>query len=179
MLRCRRCALAWALFCLLAAAGGLVQAQTVSMVPHVSVPAASPFEVYVYLDADAVPLQGVEVRITFDPLIVSLDQVTAGDWFTTSGLPYYFYDYTTAGTAEIHFTGALLGASSDHNGVIGVCRFTALVAGVSPLTFTDWDVRGPENVDVGAGHSTGDRIVIEEAVGAEILTFSRLKALYR
>ena len=165
--------------CLVLLAARAAAAQSVSMVPHEAVPAASPFEVFVYLDTDGLLLQGVEIRIAFDPGIVALQQVTAGDWFTASGLPYYFYDYTTPGTAEIHFTGALLGAGRTQNGVIGACRFAALAPGVSPLEFLDWDVRGPDNVDVGASHSTGDRIIIEEAVGAEEVTFGRVKLLYR
>jgi len=160
-------------------AAGSAAAQTVSIVPHVAVPSASPFEVYVYLDTDGRELQGVEISIGFDTAVVALAEVTAGDWFTTAGLPYYFHDYTTPGTAVIHFTGALLGAGTTGNGVLGICRFTALVPGTSPLTFLDWDVRGPENVDVAAAHSTGDRIVIEEAVAAGETTFGRLKLLYR
>ncbi len=180
MLRCRPWRLPAVVSILLAVAiAGGARAQTVSIVPHVATPVGSPFEIYVHLDTDGLALQGVEIRIGFEPSLVSLQQVVAGDWFTSSGLPFYFHDYTTPGTAEIHFTGALLGDTSDRNGVLGICRFTAVAVGVSPLTFLDWDVRGAANEDVGAAHSTGDLIVIEEAVAARTLTFGQVKALYR
>lgn len=154
-------------------------AQTVSMVPHISMPTTITFLVYVHLDTDSQDVQGVEIELTFDETIVRLDDITAGDWFTSSGMEYFFWDYTTPGTDVIHFTGALLHEGRTANGVIGVCHFTALNPGVSPLDFVDVDVRDSANADLGAEHSIGDRIIIDTSVRNERLGFGDLKALYR
>lgn len=154
-------------------------AQSVYMVPHVALPTTSTFTVYFYLDADAQEVMGVEVSLEFDETIVQLDGIDAGDWFTTSGLDWFFWDYTTPGTDTIHFTGALLDEGRVANGVIAVCRFTAIGLGVCPVDFTDVDVRDASNQTYAAGHSTGDQIIIDAAIGNETMSFGDIKALYR
>jgi hypothetical protein len=154
-------------------------AQTVSMVPYIAMPVTYTFPVYVYLDSDFEVVQGVEVSMTFDPTIVHLDGIAPGDWFTGSGLEYFFWDHTTPGTDTIHFAGALLQMGQVADGVLGVCTFTALAGGVSPVDFVDVDVRDADNLDLGAGHSTGDQIVIDLAIADESLCFGEVKALYR
>jgi len=64
-------------------------------------------------------------------------------------------------------------------GQIGICRFTALEAGISPLDFLGVEVRDFQNQDVHAGHSFGDRIVIDQAIPVEPGSFGRVKALFR
>ncbi len=156
-----------------------VGAQTVSMVPHVSIPTTTEFLVYVYLDSDDQDVQGVEIKLTFDKTIVRLDEITAGDWFTTSGLDYFFWDYTTPGADTIHFTGALLHEGQVTSGVIGICHFAALGPGICPVDFVDVDVRNSINQDLGAGHSVGDQIIIDNAIRNERLGFGEIKMLYR
>jgi len=167
----------WA--CLLLLLALPLAAQTVSMVPHVAVPDTSVFSVYVYLDSDLQDVQGVEIAMTFDNTIVRLDGIDEGDWFSDSGLEHFFFDYTTAGTDTIHFTGALLHEGRTADGVLGICNFTALAVGVSPVDFVDVDVRDSDNVDLEAAHSSGDQIIIEAAIAAESLGFGDVKRLYR
>lgn len=173
---CRSCS--WVLVILLALAAPLC-AQTVSMVPHIAEPVTYSFSVYIYLDSDFQDVQGVEISMTFDNTIVHLNGIAAGDWFTSSGLEYFFWDYTTPGTDTIHFTGALLHQGQVANGVIGICSFTALAQGISPVDFVDVDVRNSVNTDLGAAHSTGDLIIIDLAVANESLSFGAIKTLYR
>ena len=154
-------------------------AQTVSMVPHIAEPVTIAFSVYVYLDSDFEDVQGVEISMTFDETIVQLEEILPGDWFTSSGLEYFFWDYTTPGTDTIHFTGALLHEGRVANGVLGICNFTAIAVGVSPVDFVDVDVRDSVNADLGAAHSTGDLIIIDFAIADESLSFGEIKTLYR
>ncbi|MBU0742180.1 cohesin domain-containing protein [bacterium] len=156
-----------------------IAAQTVTMVPHVAVPATATFSVYVHLDADFLDVQGVEIALDFDPAIVRLDGIAPGDWFASSGLEYFFWDYTTPGTDAIHFTGALLHEGRTANGVIGICNFTALAVGISPVDFVDVDVRNSTNQDLGAAHSVGDLIVIEQVIVGERLRFGEVKSLFK
>jgi len=154
-------------------------AQTVSMVPHVAIPSASTFTVSFYLDSDYQDVMGVEVELTFDETIVQLDQITIGDWFTSPGREYFFWDYTTPGTDRIHFTGALFDEGQVANGVLGICHFSVLSPGICPVDFVDVDVRDSNNQDYGANHTTGDQIIIDYAIGNETLSFGRVKTLYR
>ena len=154
-------------------------AQTVSVVPHVAEPVTYTFPINVYLDSEYEEVQGVEVVMTFDPVIVRLDGIAPGDWFTDSGQAYFFWDHTTPGTDTIHFTGALLDQGQVANGVIGICTFEALAQGVSPVDFVDVDVRDAGNMDLGAGHSTGDQIIIDLAIDSEAFSFGEVKTLYR
>ena len=172
--RLRACCL-WALILLASTAA----AQTVSMVPHVATPLTTTFTVYIHLDTDGQDVMGVEVSADFDPGIVRLDGIDEGDWFVTSGLESFFWDYTTPGTSTIHFTGALLNQGRSESGVIAVCRFTALTVGESPVDFTDVDVRDAANAPYAAGHSVGDRIIIDDAIGNEVASFGDIKRLYR
>ncbi len=154
-------------------------AQTVSMVPHVAMPTTTEFTVYFHLDTDTNDVMGVEISATFNDAVVQLDGIDAGDWFTASGLDWFFWDYTTPGTGTIHFTGALLNQGRTASGVIAVCRFTALAPGVSPVDFTDVDVRDAANQPYPAGHSVDDLIIIDDAIPADSLSFGQVKALYR
>ena len=119
------------------------------------------------------------ISLSFDPLLVRLEGIDPGAWFTEGGAEWFFWDYTHPGTELIHFTGSRLGSASSVGGQIGICRFTALEAGISPLDFLGVEVRDFQNQDVHAGHSFGDRIVIDQAIPVEPGSFGRVKALFR
>ncbi len=147
--------------------------------PSVSVPVTMVFTVDLRIDAVGSQVKGAEVAVDFDPAIVALDAVTPGDWVTTQGLLYYFYDYTTGGTSSIHFAMSFLDGVATDGGVLAVCHFTAIDVGTSPLDFVDVDVRDIDNQTLPFLHSTGDQIVIEQAVATEPTTFGAIKSLFR
>ena len=154
-------------------------AQTVFVQPPESVPAQEDFTLAVVLDTGGAEVLGLEISLSFDPLLVRLEGIDPGDWFTGGGAEWFFWDYTHPGTELIHFTGSRLGSASSAGGPVGICRFTALEPGISPLDFLGVEVRDFQNQDVHAGHSFGDRIVIDQAISAESGSFGRVKALFR
>jgi hypothetical protein len=154
-------------------------AQSLSFTPPVSIPVAVDFDVAIDIVAGGAAVMGAEVAATFDPAIVRLDGISAGGWFTAAGQPYYFHDYTTTGASTIHFAAALLGDDRVADGTLAVCHFSALAAGVSPLVFVDVDVRDGTNLDLGATHSEGDRIVIQTAIPIEASAWGAVKSLWR
>jgi hypothetical protein len=142
-----------------------VQAQQIAMSPALTGPTQTAFTVDVAMTTAGLPVTGMTVHVTYDPLVVRLDGIDPGSWFSSQGgggVAYFFHDFTTEVPAgHLQFDGALLGASSAAGGQAAVCRFTALHPGVSPLTFVEVEVRGPDNQDLGFGHSTGDLIRID------------------
>ena len=154
-------------------------AQSLSFTPPVSIPVAVDFDVEIDLAADGASTMGVEVAATFDPAIVRLNGISPGGWFTAAGQPFYFHDYTTAGASTIHFAAALLGDDRVADGTLAVCHFSALMAGVSPLVFVDVDVRDGTNLDLGAAHSVGDRIIIQTVIPVDASAWGDVKSLWR
>lgn len=154
-------------------------AQTVFVQPPESVPAQEEFTLAVVLDTAGVEVLGLEISLSFDPLLVRLEGIDPGAWFTDGGAEWFFWDYTHTGTELIHFTGSRLGSASSTGGQVAVCRFTAQEAGISPLDFLGVEVRDFLNQDVHAGHSYGDRIVIDQAVAVVPDSFGGIKSLYR
>ena len=132
------------------------------------------------IDCAGQEVKGVETTLTFDPLIVTLDAITPGPWYTNSGLPYFFYDYTPDDPpGTIHFASSVLEGTNNQSLSIAVCHFTAVTFGSTPVDFQDVDVRGTDNMDLGFGHSTGDMIHIDQVVADTSTTFGRLKVLFR
>ncbi|MDO9172179.1 MAG: hypothetical protein Q7W29_10140 [bacterium] len=154
-------------------------AQSVSFTPPVSVPVTVVFDVAIDIAAGGTAVMGTEIAATFDPAIVRLDGISAGGWFTAAGQPYYFHDYTISGASTIHFAAALLGDARVADGTLAICHFTALAAGVSPLVFVDVDVRDGTNLDLGAAHSVGDRIIIQTAIPVDASAWGDVKSLWR
>ncbi len=146
-------------------AGSGAQAQQIVMSPSLTVPQQTEFTVDVAIITAGVPVTGLAVRVTYDPQVVRLDDITPGSWFTShgdGGVAYFFHDFTgEVADGELQFDGALLGASASTGGQIAVCHFTALSSGESPLVFVEVDVRGPENEQLAFGHSTGDLIRVD------------------
>jgi hypothetical protein len=132
------------------------------------------------IDCVGQAVKGVEAELTFDPLLLHLDAVTAGSWYTDTGRDYYFFDYTSVDPqGTIHFASSVLDGTNDQSLTIAVCHFTVLDFGSTPVIFQDVDVRSPDNVDLGFGHSTGDLIQIDPAIPANGTSFGGLKALFR
>ncbi len=132
------------------------------------------------IDCAGQEVKGVETILAFDPILLNLDAVTPGPWFSGTGLDYYFFDYTAIEPqGTIHFASSVLDGSNNQSLTIAVCHFTALGFGTTPLIFQDVDVRGPNNLDLGFGHSTGDLVHIDQAVPVTTTSYGRLKALFR
>lgn len=153
-------------------------AQVISVEPPVSIPSTLEFTVAIAMDTEGAEVMGLEIELSFDNTVVRLNSIQPGPWYTDSSLDYFFWDYTTNGCDRIHFTGSQLNAGDTRSDVVAICHFTALTAGISDLEFLDVDVRDAQNVDLGASHSTGDQIVIEEAVDTNSIPWGSVKATY-
>lgn len=155
-------------------------AQLVSVVPATSTPTVDFFDVEIVLDPQGASVMGAEVSIRFDTNIVRLLEILPGDWYTTPPADeYFFWDYTHPGTELIHFAGTSLGQALDVGGTLAICRFEAVGAGICPLDFLGLDVRDGENNRLDADHSSGDRIIIDDAVPTDSCALDAVKALYR
>jgi hypothetical protein len=139
-----------------------VHAQQITISPSLTVPEQTAFTVDVAVATAGLAVTGISVHVTYDPLVVRLDGIDPGSWFTSQGGGYFFHDFTgEVAQGDLQFDGALLGASSTMDGQAAICRFTALSPGVSPLVFVEVDVRGPDNEFLPFGHSTGDLIRVD------------------
>jgi hypothetical protein len=155
-------------------------AQELFVDPSISLPSELVFTVDIAIDCAGQEVKGVETILAFDPILLILDAVTPGPWFSGTGLDYYFFDYTAIEPqGTIHFASSVLDGSNNQSLTIAVCHFTALGFGTTPLIFQDVDVRGPNNLDLGFGHSTGDLVHIDQAVPVTTTSYGRLKALFR
>lgn len=152
--------------------------QTISFDPGVSLPEFRDFTVEIALTGPQT-VMGVDMVFTYDPYIVDLVTVEAGDWFTASGLDYQFWVDPLVPAGTVHLSTALLGAGAADGGGFAVLHFHAVSVGVVPLRFLSLTVRDDMNANLLAEHSTGDRIVIEPAVPVEAKSFGDLKVLYR
>lgn len=151
-------------------------AQHLAFDPSVSVPAALDFTVDITLDSQGETVQGLDLTFSYDPTIVQFNGVTAGDWFTGSGLDHYLWLDPGTALGTVHFSSALLGAGRNGTGVVVTIEFTALAAGVSPLTFESWLVRDDANAPLAPiTHSIGDFIIIQEAIPADSWSWSDIK----
>jgi hypothetical protein len=155
-------------------------AQELFVDPPISVPSEFVFTVDIAIDCAGLAVKGVETTLAFDPFLLTLDAITPGPWYTGTGLDYFFFDYTAIEPqGTIHFASSVLDGSNNQSLTIAVCHFTALGFGSTPVIFQDVDVRGPDNMDLGFGHSTGDLIHIDQAVPVTTTTYGRLKVLFR
>jgi hypothetical protein len=155
-------------------------AQELFVDPPVSTPTDFFFTVDIDIDCAGQAVKGVEAILAFDPFLLQLTAITPGPWYTGTGLDYYFFDYTPLDPAgTIHFASSVLDGTNDQSLTIATCHFTALGFGSTPVIFQEVDVRGPTNLDLGFGHSTGDLIIIDPAVPITHSSFGALKALYR
>jgi hypothetical protein len=110
-------------------------------------------------------VMGMELEVEFDPNIVELLEINPGNWFTESGHPYYFFDYTPDSelpVSSIHFAAALLNASSAKTDTVAICRFRGLNLGATSLDFLDVDVRNPENYFLSYEFSLEDSIIVDD-----------------
>jgi len=155
-------------------------AQELFVDPTISIPSEFNFTVDIAIDCAGLAVKGVEAVLAFDPLLLHLDAITAGPWYTDSGQDYFFFDYTDVDPeGVIHFASSILDGTNDQSLTIAVCHFTALDFGSTAVIFQTVDVRGPDNMDLGFGHSIGDLILIDSAVPVTATTFGELKALFR
>ncbi len=155
-------------------------AQIVSFNPSDTVPIDPSFDVVIDIDCGGLDVKGVELSVTYDPLLVRLDGVSAGGWYSGSGQSFTFFDYTNIEPqGTIHFASAVLSGTLSGSGNLAVCHFAILDFGVSPLNFVETDVRGLQNTDLGFSHSTGDQITLDPVVEVRQRTFGNIKTLYR
>ena len=157
-----------------------VAAQWIGFNPAETVPANENFTVDLVLDTEGVFVMGADVLFSFDPTVVQLDAVTAGDWFTTAVEPHFFWaEPVPAMPGVVHVTGTVMTTGRDGAGALAVLHFTAVAAGFSPLDFQAVSLRDALNAPLPHTLSTGDRIVIEEAISAGGTSFGGLKARWR
>ena len=118
------------------------------------------------IDCAGLAVKGVEAVLAYDPILLHLDAITAGPWYTDTGQYYFFFDYTGVDPeGMIHFASSILDGTNDQSLTLAVCNFTALDFGSTPVIFQTVDVRGPDNMDLGFGHSIGDLILIDSEIG--------------
>jgi hypothetical protein len=164
---------------ILIVAGG-ASAQTLFFDPSHAFPQDLIFTVDLYIDCGGLAVKGVETALTFDPDLLRLDDVTPGPWFTGSGRQFFFFDYTDLeAQGNVHVASSILDGTHDQDEVFAVLHFSSRTFGTTPLTFTDVDVRGFDNADLGFAHSTNDSITIDPVVRTEPRPFGHLKAIYR
>lgn len=159
---------------------GPAGAQELFLSPSAAYPTDFVFTVDIAIDCAGQDVKGVEAVLDFDPLLLHLDAVTPGPWYTGTGQDFFFFDYAALDPQGfIHFASTVLEGSNNQSLTIATCHFTAYGFGNTPVTFLDVDVRDPDNVDLGFGHSTGDFIEIDPAVPVTDASFGAVKALYR
>jgi hypothetical protein len=146
-----------ALICLCAPA----VAQQIYISPALSEPLEPEFTVDVMIDTQGSEVMGILVDIDFDPAVVTLDHIDEGEWITSSGLEYLFYDLTETGAEDIRFDMAFLGDGHTGTGRLAICHFRAVSPGDSPLDFSEVDIRDPDNAPVLFTSSEGDLIHIQ------------------
>ena len=155
-------------------------AQWIGFNPAEMVPTNEIFTVDLVLDTEGVTVMGVDVLFSFDPAVVHLDAVTVGDWFTTAPEPHFFWaEPGLAVPGVVHASGTVMTSGRSGAGVLAVLHFTAVAAGFSPLDFQAVSLRNPLNAPVPHTRSSGDRIIIEEAIPTEGSSFGDLKARWR
>lgn len=158
-------------------AGGAF-AQELYFDPDPTIPVDPVFAVPLHMQTGGLDVKGIEVNITFDQSLVRLDSVSAGPWYTDAGQDFFFWDYTAPSTSAIHFASAMLDGTRSQDGVVAYCHFTILDFGVSPLDFTEVDVRDVDNSPLGFTGNSGS-IILDPAIENQPIRFSTLKAIYR
>ena len=93
-------------------------AQRLAFDPSVSVPTAVNFTVDLTLDSQGATVQGLDVVFTYDPMVVQFTGVTAGDWFTASGLDHYLWLDPATALDTVHFVSNVLGHSRVERGLL-------------------------------------------------------------
>ena len=155
-------------------------AQEIFVDPSISLPSDFIFTVDIGIDCAGLEVKGVEAVLSFDPLLLHLDAITPGPWYTGIGQDYFFFDYTGVDPeGTIHFSSSVLDGANDQSLTIAVCHFTAFGFGSTLVVFQDVDVRGPDNMDLGFGNSIGDLIQIDPAIPVTASSFGGVKALFR
>ncbi len=158
----------------------LALAQEVLVDPSFSQPVEFVLTVDIAIDCAGLPVKGVEVVLTFDPLLLNLEAISPGPWYTEYGQDFYFFDYTSVvPQGTIHFASSVLEGTNDQSSTIAVCHFTASGYGMTPLIFQEVDVRDINNVDLGFGHSEGDMILLGPTLPVTASSFGALKVLFR
>lgn len=166
--------------CVLLASALPAAAQWIGFNPAETVPSTENFTVDLVLDTEGVTVMGADVLFSFDPAVVHLDAVTVGDWFTTAVEPHFFWaDPALSVPGVVHVSGTVMTTGRSGAGTLAVLHFTAVAAGFSPLTFQAVGLRNALNAPVPHTRSTGDRIIIEEAIPAATTSFGDLKASWR
>jgi hypothetical protein len=148
--------------------------------PAFTVPSDFDFTVDIAIDCAGLEVKGVEIVLEYDPLLLQLNEITPGPWYTALGRDFYFFDYTEIASPGIaHFASSVLEGTNDQSLTIAVYHFTAQGFGLTPLVFVEVDVRDATNQVLDFGHSTGDLILIDPAVPVTDTSFGALKVLFR
>ncbi len=153
-------------------------AQSLRFDPDPYFPVDQTFSVPLVLEAGGLAVKGVECIITYDPALVALNSITAGPWYTGSGQDFFFWDYTTGFTTDIHFASAMLDGTNSSDGIIAYCNFSFVGFGTCDLIFAESDIRDVNNDPLAFALDNG-MIVLDQAVENAPVKFNVLKAIYR
>ncbi len=162
--------------------GGILSSEAAAQMlrfdPDPYSPVDEQFSVSLVLEANGFDVKGVEAVITYNPALVTLDSITPGPWFTDSGQGFFFWDYTTQFTTNIHFASAILDGTNSSDAVLANCHFTFVDFGSCPLDFTLVDVRDVNNDGLPFDSDSG-LIILDNVVDVKKLKFPALKAIFR
>jgi hypothetical protein len=153
---------------------------TIYIDPHeTNVNVGNFFDVSVSINDGLTELTGYDLWIDYDETLMDLDDVSEGTLPAGCGYETFFY-WTDTGTPSemVLINGAILGGSVDGSGQLAVLRFEALVEGISPVDFHDFELRDLENNPIPATAIDGI-VVINEIVPVEERSWTDIKLMYR
>ncbi len=153
-------------------------AQTIRFDPDPFIPQNAVFTVPLLLETDGHEVKGVESIISYDVALVVLDSISPGPWYTASSQNFFFWDYTSAGTSNIHFASAKLDGTSSNDDIIAYCHFSFIDFGSCVLGFEEVDVRDIDNQNIPFVSDNG-LIILGNAVQKQEIFFGTLKAIYQ
>ena len=125
-------------------------------------------------------LKALEVISTFDPAIIKLQRIDAGDVLTATGRAFFgqtLSDYVAPADTAWYDAAVLEGAGSGP-GVLVYLTFKAVGVGTSPVPCRRADIRDAGNHRI-LPTCTDGLLHVMEPVPARTSTWGRLKALYR
>jgi parallel beta-helix repeat protein len=105
--------------------------------------------VTVHLSNDGRSVKGTSVVMRFDPMYVTVKEVSGGSVFGPVGQMAFFAHKEGSGTIQMDAAALGVDRTVDYSGDIGTIRFKVLKSGETGLRFDGVKVRNGENEDVG------------------------------
>jgi hypothetical protein len=134
------------------------------------------FSVAIVVDATPTPIQGFDVTLHFDPVVVTPVDVLEGALLTGSGSPTFFV-WLNAGAVgdSVQINAAVLGGTVSGPGELAQIRFYKEMPGLSPLVWSKLDVRDDQNAPIAVTGDSGEVFIEGCSVPVEPTTWGRLK----